>query len=255
MMKSTINRVMIKLTGYRFQKAPDPNAVKKLSLPRHYDDEAKAIIRRVKPRTLTGIEKIFGLIEATRYVVDNGIEGDVVECGVWRGGSMQTVALVLKSLGVSDRDIHLFDTFEGMPPPGEQDLRYDGQSAQSLLDSGTRDQSIWAYATLDDVKEGLREVDYPAERVHFHRGMVEETIPSQAPEKISILRLDTDWYASTIHELEQLYDRLTPGGVLIIDDYGFWKGSRQATDEFIARRGLRLFLVPLLSGRIAIKPL
>ncbi len=250
-----INRVMIKLTGYRFQKAPDPNAAKKLSLPRHYDDEAKAIIRQVKPRTLTGVQKIYGLIEATRYVINSDIEGDIVECGVWRGGSMQTVALVLKSLGASDRSIHLFDTFEGMPPPGEEDRRFDGETAETLLEKGTRDQAIWAYATLDDVKEGIREVDYPADRVHFHQGMVEETIPDQAPEKIAILRLDTDWYASTIHELDHLYDRLTPGGILIIDDYGFWKGSRQATDEFTAKRGLRLFLSPLGSGRIAIKPL
>lgn len=253
MLKSLINRVLIKLTGYRFQKAPDPN--RPLSLPRQYDNEAKAIIRRVKPRTLTGVEKIYGLIEATRYVISSDIEGDIVECGVWRGGSMQTVALVLKSLGASDRNIHLFDTFEGMPPPGEEDLRFDGEAAKSLLEGGTRDQSIWAYATLDDVKEGIGEVDYPAARVHFHQGMVEQTIPDQAPDKIAILRLDTDWYASTIHELNHLYDRLTPGGVLIIDDYGYWKGSRQATDEFIAKRGLKLFLAPLLSGRIAIKPL
>lgn len=254
MLKSSINKTLIRLTGYRLQKAADPNPAKRLVLPRHYDDESKAIITRVKPRTLTGVEKIYGLIEATRYVVGNDIEGDIVECGVWRGGSMQTVALVLKSLGASDRDIHLFDTFEGMPPPGAEDRRFDDQTAEALLERGTRDQSIWAYAALEDVKEGISEVDYPAERVHFHQGMVEETIPEQAPGKIALLRLDTDWYASTIHELDNLYDRLTPGGVLIIDDYDFWKGSRQATDEFIAKRGLQLFLAPLLSGRIAIKP-
>lgn len=254
MLKQTTNKVMTKLTGYRFQKAPGPVKVKTLSLPRHYDDEAKAIIRRVKPRTLTGVAKIYGLIEATRYVISSGIEGDVVECGVWRGGSMQTVALVLKSLDISDRDIHLFDTFEGMPPPGTEDLRFDGETAGTLLEKGARSQPIWAYATLDDVREGMREIGYPADRVHFHPGLVEKTIPSQAPDKISVLRLDTDWYASTIHELDHLYDRLTPGGVLIIDDYGYWRGSRQATDEFIAKRGLQLFLSPLLSGRIAIKP-
>jgi len=254
MVKSRINRVLIKLTGYRLQRAIAPAKKKKLSLPRHYDEEAKAVITQVKPRTLTGVEKIYGLIEATRYVVNNGIEGDVVECGVWRGGSMQAVALTLKHLGSSDRHLHLFDTFEGMPPPGDEDRRFDDQTAEDLLEKGTRDQSIWAYAALGDVKEGMREVDYPADHVHFHQGLVEETIPSQAPEKIAILRLDTDWYASTIHELDHLYDRLAPGGVLIIDDYGYWKGSRQATDEFLAKRGLRLFLSPLLSGRIAIKP-
>jgi len=203
---------------------------------------------------MTGVEKLYGLVLATRYVVDHKIEGDIVECGVWRGGSMQAVALTLAEVGVSDRDLHLFDTFEGMPPPTEHDRRIDGTSAASLLEQHDRGHNVWAIATLDDVQEAMREVEYPAERVHFHKGLVEETIPSGAPEKIAILRLDTDWYESTRHELEHLYDRLVPGGVLIIDDYGHWEGSQRATEEFLAKTGEPLLLLPLASGRIAVKP-
>ncbi len=78
--------------------------------------------------------------------------------------------------------------------------------------------------------------------------------PGQAPDRIAILRLDTDWYASTKHELEHLYERLSPGGVLILDDYGDWDGARKATDEFLTKTGEPLFLVPMASGRVAIKP-
>src|ERR1051325_10354963 len=86
-------------------------------------------------------------------------------------------------------------------------------------------------------------------------GTVEETIPAQAPERIALLRLDTDWYESTRHELVHLYPRLVPGGVLIIDDYGHWEGARKAVDEYIAQNNLRLFLNRIdYAGRLAIKP-
>jgi hypothetical protein len=113
---------------------------------------------------------------------------------------------------------------------------------------------VWAYASLEDVQEGLAAIPYPSGRIHYVKGKVEDTIPEQAPEQISILRLDTDWYASTKHELEQLYDRLSPGGVLLIDDYGWWRGSRQAVDEFLEETGARLLLLRMAEGRIAIKP-
>ena len=113
---------------------------------------------------------------------------------------------------------------------------------------------MWAVAGLDDVRAGLAETGYPPDRVHFHAGLVEETIPERAPAQIALLRLDTDWYASTRHELEHLYDRLPSGAPLLIDDYGFWEGARQAVDEFLERTGERLLLVPMASGRIAVKP-
>ncbi|MFD3487862.1 TylF/MycF/NovP-related O-methyltransferase [Streptomyces sp. NPDC058665] len=227
---------------------------KTAALPADYDDEAKSIIRAVKPYTMTSPERLNAFILATRHVVRHNIPGDIVECGVWRGGSMQACAKTLLSLGETDRGLHLFDTFEGMPPPTAEDLRRDGKSAEELLAAQGKDRPIWAIASLEDVQAGFAELPYPGERVHYVQGMVEDTVPQQAPEQISILRLDTDWYASTKHELEFLYPRLVSGGVLLIDDYGYWQGSRQAVDEFLEKTGERLLMLRMDEGRIAVKP-
>ena len=228
-------------------------AASKKPMPQ-YDEGAQEIILRVKPRTMTGKEKLFGLISAARYVTAHQVPGDIVECGVWRGGSMQTAALALIEAGDTSRTLHLFDTFEGMTEPTEKDVRFDGVTAEHLLATQSKDTKTWAIASFDDVKQGMSEIDYPQDQIVYHRGRVEDTIPAEAPEKIAILRLDTDWYESTKHELEHLYDRLSPGGVLIIDDYGYFMGSRMATDEFLKATGERLLLIPINSGRIAVKP-
>jgi O-methyltransferase len=265
MWKRLINSWLRRLTGYELRwKGRGSNgetrkrrrrARRQKRIRRDYDQAAMDIMRRVKPRTMTSSEKLYGLIQATRYVVRHSIPGDIVECGVWRGGSMQAVALTLLEEGATDRHLHLFDTFEGMPPPTEKDRRVDGASAADLLETQDRDSTLWAIASLEEVEEAMREVPYPHELVHFHQGLVEETIPEQAPERISILRLDTDWYESTRHELEHLYERITPGGVLIIDDYGHWLGARRATEEFLEQMGEPLLLLPLSTGRIAVRPL
>ncbi|MCX3060106.1 TylF/MycF/NovP-related O-methyltransferase [Streptomyces beihaiensis] len=233
---------------------PGPAKPKERALPADYDDEAKETIRAVTPWTMTSPERLNAFILATRHVVRHGIPGDIVECGVWRGGSMQACARTLLHCGATDRDLYLFDTYEGMTPPTDEDLRRDGRAAADLLAAQGKDRPIWAVATLDDVKSGFEQVPYPAERVHYVRGKVEDTVPGQAPEQIAVLRLDTDWYASTRHELDHLYDRLVPGGVLLIDDYGYWQGSRQAVDEFLERTGERLLLLRMDEGRIAVKP-
>jgi hypothetical protein len=167
---------------------------------------------------------------------------------------MQAVALALRERGITDRDLYLFDTFTGMTDPTDEDRAADGTPAAQLLAQSTRDAKIWAVASLEDVQEGMAETGYPAERLHYCVGKVEDTLPGQAPERIALLRLDTDWYESTRHELEQLYSRVSPGGVLIFDDYSTWQGARKAVDEFIARTGEPLLLVPIAAGRIAVKP-
>ncbi|MEV8346127.1 TylF/MycF/NovP-related O-methyltransferase [Streptomyces niveus] len=275
--RNAVNGTLEKLTGYQLRRIPvpaprsasappTPPAVpaapkpkpkpkpKPAALPADYDDEAKEIIRAVKPYTMTSPERLNAFILATRHVVRHNIPGDIVECGVWRGGSMQACAKALLALGESDRGLHLFDTFEGMPPPTAEDLRRDGKSAEDLLAAQGKDRPIWAIASLEDVQAGFEQVPYPGERVHYVQGMVEDTVPHQAPEQISILRLDTDWYASTKHELEFLYPRLVSGGVLLIDDYGYWQGSRQAVDEFLEKTGERLLMLRMDEGRIAVKP-
>ncbi|WP_327117984.1 TylF/MycF family methyltransferase [Streptomyces sp. NBC_01341] len=271
--RNAVNGVLQQLTGYQLRRAtvPAPRsapaapaaakpvpaktaAVKKPQFPADYDDEAKDIIRAVKPYTMTSPERLNAFVLATRHVVKHGIPGDIVECGVWRGGSMQACAKTLLSLGDTGRDLYLFDTYEGMTPPTAEDLRRDGRPAQELLDAQGKDRPIWAVASLEDVRAGFEQVPYPKDRVHYVRGKVEDTVPEQAPERISVLRLDTDWYASTKHELKHLYGRLVSGGVLLIDDYGYWQGSRQAVDEFLEETGEQLLLLRMDEGRIAVKP-
>jgi O-methyltransferase len=234
---------------------PKPRPKRK-ALPSDYDDEAKEIVRAVRPWTMTGADKVYALIQAVRYVTRHRIPGDVVECGVWRGGSMQAAARTLLAVNDTSRDLHLFDTFEGMPAPSERDVRRsDERTAEELLAEEERARSlVWAVASLEDVRQGFAQIPYPSERIHFVKGRVEDTIPEHAPDRISILRLDTDWYESTRHELEHLYPRLSPGGVLLLDDYGYWEGAREAVDEFLEETGERLLLVRMASGRLAVKP-
>ena len=233
-------------------KPPAPPSPK--AIPKDLDDADKAIIEKVQPWTMTSPGKLHALLAAVRYVTRHNIPGDIVECGVWRGGSMQAAALTLLECGDPSRHLYLFDTFEGMPPPSEHDRRLsDGAAAEDLLAKSGRDSGVWAVATLDDVQNGLSRIPYPQDNIHYVPGLVEDTVPDGAPETISILRLDTDWYASTKHELETLYDRLVPGGVLLIDDYGWWEGARKAVDEFLESRNLPLLLLRMDEGRVALK--
>ncbi|MDX3375319.1 macrocin O-methyltransferase [Streptomyces sp. ME02-6991-2A] len=285
--RNAVNGVLQQLTGYQLRRvtvpaartapaeslaastpapaAPKPEAKEPAArkppamkpspaFPEDYDDEARDIIRAVKPYSMTSPERLNAFILATRYIARHNIPGDIVECGVWRGGSMQACARTLLSVGEDERELYLFDTYEGMTPPTAEDLRRDGRPAQELLDAQGKDRPIWAVASLEDVQAGFENVPYPKERVHYVQGRVEDTVPEQAPEQIAILRLDTDWYASTKHELEHLYSRLVSGGVLLIDDYGYWQGSRQAVDEFLDKTGERLLLLRMDEGRIAVKP-
>jgi hypothetical protein len=216
-----------------------------------------AILARVRDYTMTGAERLAGLINAVKYVVANRIEGDFVECGVWRGGSMMAAALALNDAGDRTRHLHLFDTFEGMTPPTQKDVVFNGQSASEILASTEKKEGpgIWAFASREDVDRNLASTGYPADHIHLVQGKVEDTIPASAPEKIALLRLDTDWYESTKHEMEHLYPRLAPNGVLIIDDYGHWVGAKQAVDEYFAKQKFKPFLSRLdYTGRLVIKP-
>ncbi len=223
---------------------------------RDLDDSVLATIQAVQPFTMTSVERINAVCEAVRYIVKYEIPGAFVECGVWRGGSAMAAARTFMECGDTERSIVLFDTFEGMTPPREIDRDIEGQAAAGLLESEERETSlVWAYATIDEVRDNLAGIGYPMERVRLVQGPVETTIPSQAPSTVAILRLDTDWYESTKHELEHLVDRVSPGGVLIIDDYGHWEGARRAVDEFLAHRDRPVLLNRIdYTGRIAVLP-
>ena len=220
------------------------------------EDEDGKTVTFVQPYTMTSPERIRALCSATRYIEQAGIQGAVVECGVWRGGSMMAVARTLKSLGVEDRDLFLFDTFEGMSEPGIHDVATTGETAKELMDRSSRTQEdlVWCYAPLDQVKRAMALTNYSEARMHFIPGRVEHTITEAAPDKIALLRLDTDWYESTRHEMEQLFPRLSRGGVLILDDYGHWQGARRAVDEYFQGHQVKILLHKIdYTGRVAVK--
>ena len=216
--------------------------------------ELARIIDSCRPYTMTSLERMASLHDAARYVAINNIPGALVECGVWRGGSAMNMAMTILGCGASPRDLWLFDTYSGMTKPSERDVDVYGRTATAKFEKMTQGERKWLDASVDDVRENMRSTGYPVERVHLIEGMVEETIPSRAPEQIALLRLDTDWFDSTKHELEHLFPRLTAGGVLILDDYGHWQGARQATDEYFARHGLNPLLFRIdYTGRMMVK--
>lgn len=207
---------------------------------------------RIKPYTMVDHGGGLAVWEAVNYVLDRQIEGAFVECGVWRGGMSMLMAQRLAALG-SARDLYLYDTFEGMSEPTELDQDKHGVAAAAQLDTSARqdgDNSVWAYASQPLVTDNFCKCGIDLQNVHMIKGKVEDTIPETVPDEIAILRLDTDWYESTKHELEHLYPRLRTGGVLLIDDYGYWKGCRQAVDEYFGNQAARPYMTLLSNGSI-----
>jgi hypothetical protein len=223
-----------------------------------YEPELERTIRRVRRYTMTTPRRIAALCDGVEHAVRTGAPGAVVECGVWKGGSMMAAALTLMRLGATDRDLYLFDTFQGMPPPTEEDVfsAYDGYSPMRHWRRRRREggANSWHYVPAEEVRAAVLSTGYPEERVHLVEGRVEETLPGAAPEEIAVLRLDTDWYESTKHELVHLYPRLSPGGVLILDDYGHYEGARRAVDEYFEAAGERPLLTRVdYTGRVGVK--
>jgi O-methyltransferase len=221
------------------------------------EPDFKRLYESCRTETMTSLERMYALWGAVRHINKAAIPGAIVECGVWRGGSMMLAARTLLDLGDSDRSLWLYDTYDGMTAPTALDVQaMSGETAQAVLASQTKDNDnpFWALAQRDIVERNMAGTGYPQARTHYVEGPVEDTLPGQAPDEIALLRLDTDWYESTRHELIHLWPRLRPGGVLIIDDYGYWQGARKAVDEFFTG----LAHAPLLAridytGRIAVK--
>jgi hypothetical protein len=226
-------------------------------LPVEATAEQATTIASLRPYTMTSAERLWSLLNAVRYVVEEDIPGDLAECGVWRGGSIMAMALQLRDMGVGDRRIWLYDTFAGMTPPTAEDVEAGtGTTAADMLshtDVGDGN-NVWCVAGRADVEANVRSTGYPMDQFTFVEGDVARTLYEQAPDRIALLRLDTDWYESTRIGLEVLYPRLAVGGVCILDDYGHWEGARKAVDDYFADRGLRPFMHPIdYSGRLFIK--
>lgn len=255
MSKTILQGLKRKVRNY-FMGGVPRNISVQTGLPVDFDQFEVKIIQKVQAYTMTTPERILALVNAVRYVIQNNIDGAIVECGVWKGGSMMAAALTLLNLGCNSRDLFLFDTFTGMPEASDADVSYNGVKARNYMQTTSKSSKdyLWAYAPLEEVKATVFSIDYPHEKFHFVEGRVEDTIPNKAPASISILRLDTDWYLSTKHELDHLFPRLVPGGVLIIDDYGHWQGAKKAVDEYFAEHNIKILLNRIdYTGRIAVK--
>jgi hypothetical protein len=213
------------------------------------------IINEIRPFTMTSLERIKVLLDAVGYITNNSIEGDMVECGTWKGGSIMAMMKKLLQQSVTDRRIWVFDTFDGMPAPKEIDETYRRESAKRILDTSSKETSfVWAYSPIEEARKNILSVGYPARNISFVKGKVEDTIPVTSIEKIALLRLDTDWYSSTKVELEYLFPRLVEGGILIIDDYGHWQGCKKAVDEYFTKIAYPIFLGRVdYTGRIMVK--
>jgi hypothetical protein len=245
LLKKTIRRVGYEVINLR---TPTNSGI----FPKDFSPSDIQVYARVRPYTQTTPERVFALRRAVEYVLGCAIPGSFVECGVWKGGSVMAIALTLLASQCSDRDLYLFDTFQGMSPPSPSDgdwVRREWGRRQRA--PGRND---WNFAPIDEVKANIASTGYPASRIHYVAGRVEDTLPESAPETIALLRLDTDFYESTKHELRTLYPRLQRGGVMIIDDYGAFEGARKATDEFLEETKVGLLLNRIDSdARIGIK--
>lgn len=187
--------------------------------------------------------RLRGLYFGVQHAVSRGIPGDVVECGTARGGSAALMGLALKRLNATDRKLWVFDTFEGLPPPTADDPDFEIAN----LYTGT------CVGSMDDVRASFARlgISGPVELV---KGLFQDTLPQTPIETIAVLHIDGDWYDSVKTCLENLYDKVAEGGVIQIDDYGFWKGARKAVDEFFQRRSITANLKRLdYSGRQFIK--
>jgi O-methyltransferase len=190
------------------------------------------IVKICKQYSLLSPERLLNNMESTRLVDAGKIPGDIVEVGVFKGGSMLSMMLTC----TEPRDFYLYDTFEGMTPPIDADVDLTGKKASDIL------EQVMCYAGIEEVKRNIfAHTEVPSERIHFVKGDILKN--EVFPQKIAILRIDTDWYESTKYELEHFYPLVSEGGVIIIDDYGHWKGCRKAVDEFIA--GKDITLIPI----------
>jgi hypothetical protein len=191
------------------------------------------------------------------YIINNNIEGVLVECGVDDGHFQEIWIKHLQKLNHS-RDIFLYDTFSGLTQPGEFD--YTASTASIFKMNKDEVYNYWKKETLNGgwcstplnaVQVRLGKLNYPSDKLHYIVGDVMETlkVKENIPDKIALLRLDTDWYESSKIELELLYDRVVQGGLVIFDDYYHWDGQRRAVDEFFKSRNLQYTINKIGNGK------
>lgn len=215
------------------------------------------IYEKCKNYTMTGVVRMYSLYNSVEYIIKNKILGDFVEAGVWRGGSVMLIAMVLKRNGITDKKIYLYDTFDGMVEPTEHDVNWKGINAKKMLEQQQKSSdlnSVHCFCPIETVKENIKKTGYYPDNFIFVKGDVVKTIDREKPTSIALLRVDTDWYESTYFCLKKLFPLVENGGVLILDDYGHWEGAKKAADEYFIENDARLFLNRVdYTGRLVIK--
>ncbi len=206
-----------------------------LDYPIEANNKIKELINISHEFSMTSKRKMYMLSEAVRHVKNKKLDGDFVECGVWKGGNILLYKL-LNDYYFLQKSIFAYDTFDGMFNAEDIDINYKKKIAKKLLKNSKKDEkitNIHCFATIENVKKNISKYTN-LNNINFISGPVEKTLilEKNLPKKISILRLDTDFYQSTKIELDILFPRLVYGGILIIDDYGYWMGQKKAIDEY-----------------------
>ncbi len=201
------------------------------------------LLMKVIPRyTMVSVTRLSKLYQLVQEANAQGIPGDLVECGVWNGGSSAVMARASQdAVHPVRRRLWLFDSFQGLPPPGDKD----GRLEQDSYFQG------WNKGDTGKVREVMDRLGIPTEDLSIVPGWFQDTLDAPGLDRIALLHVDADWYDSVKLVLDKLYDRVAPGGFIVLDDYGLWKGCRKALDDFLRER--RLEGIPLTHvGRRAV---
>jgi|TARA_B100001964_G_C14206164_1_gene588238 hypothetical protein len=223
-------------------------------LPKDMDPEFREVYYACNEYTMTPLERMYALYKAVEHIVQKKIPGDLVECGVWKGGSGMIMAHTLLKMNEKNRKIYLYDTFQGNSIPDQRDRRIsDNKPAEDIMANNKVDNK-WCFSPLEEVKKNMFSTGYLGKNIVFVKGKVEDTLLVTKPQKIALLRLDTNWFASTHAELKHLFPLLSPGGILLIDDYGYWQGAKEAVDNYFKENKISILLNRIdHTGRIGIK--
>jgi hypothetical protein len=203
-------------------------------------DDSDDLLRVARDYTMVGEARLRSLYQHAKTLCEQDIPGHFVECGVAAGGTSALLAGVINRHSQRDRLLFAFDTFEGMPEPGKWDS-HDGQPAN---------ESGWGQGTCAAPETSLMKAAAELDATEYVRpvkGLFADTLPAHRDEvgAIALLHVDGDWYQSTLDILENFYEMVSPGGIIQIDDYGYWEGCRKAVKEFEQKRGFQLDLIPI----------
>lgn len=187
--------------------------------------------------------------QMVKYVINNNIPGDMIDIGVYEGYSSKLLIENLIRCKSTDRKIYLYDTFEGMPLPTEEDGEKIIKIHKQETNNSLVNSSKWARGTLEGVQKHIQKLKYPKEKIHYVKGMVEDTLPNHKHKQIAYLRLDTDFYSSTKVELKYLYPYISPGGVIIVDDYDSkFIGCTRAVHEYFDENNINRNIITKINS-------